>query len=121
MPPKVVRKRQPKNVPRTPQEAEAFKLATRARKAAFMRGKRSILKAKENPKKGSNTKRVSLAEGVRHMNEQRAAKGLKPVGKRLTAKFGAAIRARPRRAVPNTESTPSQQASLEKMVRSHYS
>lgn len=120
MPPKVFRKRQPKNVPRTAEEAEAFKLATRARKAAFMRGKRSIEKAKLNRRKGANTKRVSLAEGVRHMNEQRKAKGLKPVDKRFTAKFGAAIRSRPRPAAPNGESTPSQQIALEKMVSNHY-
>lgn len=121
MPPKIFRKRQPKNVPRTPEEAEAFKLATRERKAAFMRGKRSIEKAKASRRKGTNTKRVSLAEGVRHMNEQRKAKGLKPVSKRFIAKFGAAVRARPRLAAPNGESTPSQQRALEKMVSSHYS
>jgi len=120
MPPKAIRKRQPKNVPRTPEEALAFKLATRARKAAFMRGKRSIEKAKQTPRKGTNTKRVSMAEGVVYLNKCRATKGLPAVDRRCIAKFGDEIRARPLRAAPNAEATAEQQEATERMVNNHY-
>lgn len=104
----------------TPEELAKRKAKRTAYQTEKKRLARSVEKAKQSRRKGTNRSYVSQAEGIAHENKRREKAGEKTLDKRVVKGLKKSL-ARPKAAkAPNKPLTQSESESLEHFTARHY-